>query len=259
MDIALNFHIDVKQITIAHEFTLDGAHRCEYSSGRGSYGLVFAIDGEAEYRFVTGERISARRADVLFISPDSAYRIITKKPFRHYTVNFDIHKKNSSFKAITTAPGVMRLENAERLELIFKRLVNTWSSKNTSYEMLSVGILYELLSELYTAHLGSKDKSTERILASREYIERHFNEDISLATLARLSDMSITNFRREWAKNFHETAIRYRDSLRLHYAKEYLRSRYYTVCEVASKCGFNDVNYFVRFFKKHTGVSPGKF
>ena len=43
------------------------------------------------------------------------------------------------------------------------------------------------------------------------------------------------------------------------YAKEYLNSGYYTVTEIAEKCGFDDVSYFVRFFKKQTGLTPGAY
>ena len=53
--------------------------------------------------------------------------------------------------------------------------------------------------------------------------------------------------------------MQYRDSIRLYYAKEYLNSGYYTVSEIAEKCGFDDVSYFVRFFKKRTGTPPGAY
>ena len=98
-----------------------------------------------------------------------------------------------------------------------------------------------------------------RLSKAKEYIEKNYNSDITLDILANLSDMSVTNFRREWLKLYRETALAYRDKLRLLHAKEYLFSGYYTVTEVANKCGFDDVNYFIRFFKKHTGISPGKF
>lgn len=53
--------------------------------------------------------------------------------------------------------------------------------------------------------------------------------------------------------------MQYRDAIRLYYAKEYLNSGYYTVTEIAEKCGFDDVSYFVRFFRKRTGTPPGTY
>jgi AraC-like DNA-binding protein len=50
--------------------------------------------------------------------------------------------------------------------------------------------------------------------------------------------------------------MEYRDSIRLLYAKDFLAEESTSVSEAAYKCGFEDVNYFSRFFKKHTGSSP---
>jgi AraC-like DNA-binding protein len=47
--------------------------------------------------------------------------------------------------------------------------------------------------------------------------------------------------------------------MRLNFAKDYLSCGYYTVAEVAKKCGFEDASYFVRFFKKKTGCTPNEF
>ena len=69
--------------------------------------------------------------------------------------------------------------------------------------------------------------------------------------------MSVTNFRREWKKRYAESPMQYRDTVRLTYAQEYLNSGYYTISEIARKCGFDDVSCFVRFYKKKTGMAPG--
>ena len=42
-------------------------------------------------------------------------------------------------------------------------------------------------------------------------------------------------------------------------AKDYLAQGGYSITEIAEKCGFLSVNYFSRFFKKHTGVSPKQY
>ena len=31
-----------------------------------------------------------------------------------------------------------------------------------------------------------------------------------------------------------------------------------SLAEIAEKCGFDDASYFVRFYKKHTGITPGE-
>ena len=67
------------------------------------------------------------------------------------------------------------------------------------------------------------------------------------------------NFRREWKKIYSESPLQYHISIRFYYAKEYLTSGYYTVSEIAQKCGFDDVSYFVRFFKRQAGLTPGEY
>ena len=259
MKFSLQFYMDIEKILLAHEFVLGKMHKCDYTSGRGSYGLIYIVDGEAEYRFATGERIAVTKGDSLLISADSAYKIIPHKDMWHYTVNFSIHEENSPTDIFKNSCGFIKNKGVERFELIFKRLVNVWNDRKINYEMQSVSILYELLADFAAEYINQSDRSTERILVSKEYIEQHFDRHITLQELANLSNMSVTNFCREWSKHFEYPPLRYRDSIRLHYAKEYLKTRYYSISEVARKCGFEDANYFVRFFKKHTGTPPGKF
>ena len=252
-----DFSIDVKSIQIAHEFTLDSARKCEYPTGRGSYGLVCVLEGCAEYRFAGGERIRVSPGDCLLIPPSSAYFIETQTAFRHYTVNFDIHEECSSINALDAHARLLQCKSTEQIEISFKRLVHLWSAKKPCFEMQATGLLYELLSLFYLAYTKERSPVDNRLQIARTYIEQHFDQPITLAHLAHLSSMSVTNFRREWAKQYAEPPMQYRDSIRLYYAKEYLLSGYCTVSEAAKKCGFDDVSYFIRFFKKKVGTTPG--
>ena len=248
------FSFDIEKIHLAHEFTLDRTHKCEYRTGRGLYGLVYVISGEAQYRFVSGEEILLRCGDVLFIRSTSAYSIFCEEEFLHYTVNFSLHESEEG-----DAPSPYLLLDGEHtvgMERLFRRLVGIWREKDFAYEMLSVALLYELLGLLARETRGELTHAYQRLMPARSYIESHLTQDFTLAKLAKLSSMSQTNFRREWHKCFSQTPMAYRDMLRLSLAKEYLGSGYYTVGEVALKCGFEDTSYFVRFFKKKVGVTP---
>ena len=127
--------------------------------------------------------------------------------------------------------------------------------------MLSISQLYALISLFYFEYknLFIASEFWERLQPAKEYIEKNFNLRMSLDQLAKMCNMSVTNFRREWQKLYHTTPMQYRDEIRLSYAKEYLISGYYSVSEVAAKCGFENAGYFIRFFEKHVGVSPGVF
>ena len=250
------FYLDVKKIHIAHEFVLDRSHKCEYPHGRGLFGLVYAISGNAEYRFYGGKRITVCQGDILFLSPNASYSIVTDKAFRHYTVNFEIHRQTSQLGDLDAQFMLLRSKGNDLISLEFKKLKDVWSKKNDGFEMQSASHLYSLLADLYYDY--ARESSDQRLLPAKEYIEGNFSSQISLSYLSQLCSMSMTNFRREWKKRYGISPIEYRDAVRISHAKEYLISGYYTVSEVAELCGYEDVSYFVRFFKRKNGITPGK-
>jgi two-component system response regulator YesN len=46
---------------------------------------------------------------------------------------------------------------------------------------------------------------------------------------------------------------------RLEAAKRLLAEMKYSVNEIAQMVGYNEINTFTRVFKKHEGVTPGKY
>lgn len=255
-----DFFVNIKRIMIAHEYTLDHVRKCAYPVGRKSYGIVYVLSGEAEYVFVDEERVRLTKGNFIFISPSAAYSIITDGEFNHYTVNFEIYPDNSRLGELNGPYAVLKDGYKETLPQIFKRLISVWCEKRPGCEMLSVSALYELIYGFFSEYTARKsEKVSDRLLPAKAFIEKHFDKQPSLDELAYLSNMSVTNFRREWTKRYSMSPIKYRDTIRLYYAKEFLSTGYYSVCEVARKCGFEDVSYFVRFFKKNTGITPGDF
>ncbi|MBQ7038985.1 MAG: helix-turn-helix transcriptional regulator [Clostridia bacterium] len=254
-------YIDISRINIAHEFILDKNNKCEYPNGRKYYGIIYCIEGDAEYIFSSGDYCRIYPGDIIVLSPDASYSIITEKDFKHYTVNFEIHDESSDISFLKDEFYLFHPENPHLYHHFFKKLVSCWTLRKSCFEMQAVACLYELFSSL-SSEILEKEYSTSsflRLNPAKEYIEQNYKSSFSLDVLANLVNMSTTNFRREWLKLYGESAFRYRDRIRLSYAKEYLMSGYYTITEIAEKCGFNDVNYFIRFFKDKTGMSPGKY
>ena len=261
MEFSRIFHFDIESINIAHEGLASSVRTCDYTGGRAHYGIVFDIEGAAEYKFTNGDKFTIGEGEILILAPTAAYSIACKGEFRHYTVNFDIHEESSEVGFLEKGYYLLLPDGPEKYKQQFKRIVASWRADKEMGDMLSIAKLYELLSDVHFELYTRKNTAASflRLAAAKDYIEGNYKEPISLEHLAALSNMSVTNFRREWAKAYKDTPLRYRDKLRLAYAKEYLLSGYYNVSETAEKCGFCDTNYFVRFFRAHTGISPGKF
>lgn len=256
-----SFYVNISKIIVAHKFTLNKNNKCAYPKGRKYYGLIYCISGEAEYCFSSKKCIKIKKGDVFLLSPHASYSIVVKEEFIHYTVNFEI---NDDFSIIDFSNDSFYLIVPKTTEIYyhkFKETVAQWNSNKFSSEMLATAQLYELLAILISEIYENNYNVNMNLLLqpAKEYIDNNFKKNITLDVLANISNMSVSNFRREWLKLYKESALQYRDKIRLRYSKEYLNSGFYTVSEIASKCGFSDVNYFIRFFKKHTGISPGKY
>lgn len=109
--------------------------------------------------------------------------------------------------------------------------------------------------------IGKNDKIWNNSVMAKamEYIIEHYNEDISLQSVAEhicLSSAYLSKqFKKTYNQNFSEFLIQYR----MKEARKLLKSSNYTVNEVSSIVGFNDEKHFFRTFKKLIGVTPGAY
>lgn len=245
--------MDLASIELAHAYTLNAERICEYPAGRGSFGLVYVIDGAAEYRFLSGERARIEKGEVLLLFPCAAYRITTLGDFYHYTVNFSLHNEIDAEEVFWKLAPLDDRTLAHK----FGRLCEAWRTRSIAFELRCKGLFYEILCALEQEEHERQGTHGSGLLRAKAYIDTRYAEDFDIAALSRVADMSATNFRRRFREAFGETAMQYRDRVRLDVAKQYLLSGYYNVSEAARAVGFEDVSYFVRFFKRHIGTPPG--
>lgn len=103
------------------------------------------------------------------------------------------------------------------------------------------------------------DVKQQLIKESIAYIEKHYQEPMSVSDIARAVGTSTSYLSRIFKESTGETIIRTINHKRIEKAKLYLKDTDYKVYEVADILGFENVTYFSRFFKKHTGISPKEY
>lgn len=92
-----------------------------------------------------------------------------------------------------------------------------------------------------------------------EWLEKHYEEPVSPAGLARRSGLSPARFARLVKRIFGITPTQLITKTRLAAASRLLRETRHSVAEVAVQCGFYDHSAFTRAFRSTTGVTPSQF
>ena len=92
-----------------------------------------------------------------------------------------------------------------------------------------------------------------------EFIEEHLSEEISLATLAELVNLSLFHFARAFKQSFGVPPHRYHMARRMDRAKILLRRPALTVTEIGVQAGFRETSSFTRAFRRFTGLTPTEY
>lgn len=156
--------------------------------------------------------------------------------------------------------------NENEVTDLINKLIRVCSSPDKAKNIYADLNLKELLIRLMQSQhlLQVRAESCEQNNHSRlhhilHYINDHLTDKIAVDTLSRKAYMSRNDFFRWFKEQFGITPLEYINRERIKLAKQLLVDPKNTVTAVAMQCGFADVNYFVRLFRKSEGITPGAY
>lgn len=108
--------------------------------------------------------------------------------------------------------------------------------------------------------LASGDtKNKRRMELAIQYIDEHFQQDISCQDIASAIGISEGHLRLIANQESGKSLLQLIRERRMQEAKKLLGSGKYKVHQVAEKCGYHSPQYFWRDFRNHAGVSPAEY
>ncbi len=102
-------------------------------------------------------------------------------------------------------------------------------------------------------------RNSEIISKVFEYINRNFNKDITLESVANEVGLSSQYLSKIFKEKCGINFIDYITTKRLEFAENLLKNSDVNIKQVSKMSGYEDSNYFCRIFKKSTGLSPRQF
>lgn len=158
-----------------------------------------------------------------------------------------------------------KLEKGSVSAQLADKIFEAMEKEQNGYEWVTVGLLWQLMGNM----LKNQKSETQNYSHSRQqisklknvlaYIKDNYSSQISLEQLAAIAGMSPKYFCRAFSSMTGKTPIAYLNYYRIECAGELLKLTDKTVTEVAMSCGFNDMSYFSKQFKRYKNVSPLKY
>ena len=155
----------------------------------------------------------------------------------------------------------------EELKEIIKFLFEAMRGKSEGYKLTVIGALYQFFGYVFSHHYykpignvsAKNNRRIEQLKKVLEMIETSYDQCLTLDILAKEAGMNAKYFCRFFHEMTHRTPIDYLNYYRIEQACLKLVTSSDSITEVAFSCGFNDISYFIKTFKKYKGITPKKY
>ena len=232
--------------------------------------LVFVYGGQGVF-IKNGEKITVSRGDLVFFEKDCIRSMHTSKddPVQFYTVNFvyampKFNGEKWSFEypelKFDFVKKVTDKNLFDRLFKLFASLNNVHISSGHMQKAKEREIMAKILeATMFLYETGAENYSNKlRTEKAIKYIHENYYRKITLHELAKTAGLSVSYFNSAFKSVTSMSPIDFVVFVRIEKSKEFLSSGL-TVSETAEKCGFSDVFYFSRMFKKSEKISPSQY
>ena len=121
------------------------------------------------------------------------------------------------------------------------------------FKILLCGLLTFRAKKVTKETVYNETMITDKII---EYMEKNFEEDITLESLSKQFFISKYEISRVFSKNVGISFVEYLTRIRIENSKKLLKNTSLSITMISELTGFHSSSNFARVFKKITGVSP---
>ena len=153
----------------------------------------------------------------------------------------------------------------EKFKLFTETLLHLYKNESNDFKEITKIKLLELLHLFYNSNqrnnfvniLNSLQKITKRSI--KEIMEDNFDKPLLIEDYAFLTGRSISSFRRDFKRSFETTPKKWLLEKRLEKAKSLLSTTEYSINQISSEVGFENVSHFINLFGKTFNETPKQF
>lgn len=156
--------------------------------------------------------------------------------------------------------------NNEDIALLINKLISTCMSSSPGKDVLADLAVKELLFRImqvqnlnYTNGHYIDGQNSNPLAFIIGYIKENISVSLSIEELSNKAYMSKSTFYRAFKRELGISPIEFIIQERMALAKKLLLSHHVKIGAISAEIGFQDVNYFIRLFKKTEGITPNQY
>ena len=264
--------MDNNNFMISSAFYSTGAVRNDFHH-HNEYELFFVEDGSVEIRI--GEKLyTAKKNDLVLLANLEKHSLRQCSGLYHrYCITLrasiaDAYIQNAALLNLLknhSASFCHCLDMTpvrDRVIGIIEKLMHCNPEQPYANE-LAACLLSELLIYVCQIHptsqgIGLNESCKSRMLAVQTYLEEHYREDLRIAEVCKQYYMSNYYLSHHFRELTGYSPKQYLTLIRLRHAAAMIHETTMPVQEIATFCGFSDINNFCKQFKREYQCSPGK-
>ena len=192
---------------------------------------------------------------VIKISPAFFLQFSTEDEGAEYVMRFAINRKEN--KSIWTRKELEGTPLLSALQSLIEEHENQKYASQVATKLKIMELLVEILrSDSPPVEKAPHTQAAALIYNTMVYVRNHYAEDMDERELARSLGMSYSYFSRSFRRVTGMTFKQYLNRTRVNQAEKMLCRGTTSVSEVATKCGYNSISYFISVYKNITGKTP---
>lgn len=225
--------------------------------------IIMCVEGDGVLE-TEGKTFQLDEGAVFFLPPDREHRYRGKDAnwvtsWIHLAgENMDQILESFELKNCVVINGA----DTSHCERIMRQILTELKVNRLNGQERSSVHIYELLMEFHmlrTEQARPQGKGVYRVLPLLDYIDEHITEQLTLADLAKVLDVTPQHLCRAFKEAFSMRPFEYINRRRIQISKRYLADRNMKIAAVATMVGIHDVSYYCYNFKRLEGVTPNEF
>lgn len=230
--------------------------------GRVDYHLLYIVCGECHVVLQSGAQI-AGEGSLIFFRPGERQEYFFEPDSG--SVSYYVHFTGRDAEEILCSLGfgercIYEAPKNRDLERIFEQMYREYSLAQTAHASVTAGLLLSVLGlaarGVVFADARIDVEKHARVQDAIRRMHADIDKPLSVEMLARECNYSVGYFSHLFRSVTSVSPHAYMSRLRIERAKNLLENTALSVLEIALAVGFEDQNYFSRFFKEQVGFAP---